>query len=70
MSRIGKMSIALPAGVTVDFKDAIVTVKGGKGTLTRKVSGAIDVAVEDGHVHVKRWTTKWKPMRSTGCTAH
>ena len=30
MSRIGKMSIALPAGVTVDFKDAVVTVKGAK----------------------------------------
>lgn len=53
MSRIGKMSIALPAGVTVDYKDAVVTVKGAKGTLTRKVSGAIDVTVEDGHVHVK-----------------
>ena len=53
MSRIGKMSIALPAGVTVEFKDSVVTVKGAKGTLTRTVSGAIDVTVEDGHVHVK-----------------
>ena len=53
MSRIGKMSIALPAGVTVDFKDAVVTVKGAKGTLTRKVTGAIDVETVDGHVHVK-----------------
>ena len=53
MSRIGKMSIALPAGVTVEFKDAVVTVKGAKGTLSRKVVGAIDVQTEDGHVHVK-----------------
>lgn len=53
MSRIGKMSIALPVGVTVDFKDAVVTVKGAKGTLSRKVTGAIDVQTEDGHVHVK-----------------
>lgn len=53
MSRIGKMSIALPAGVTVDFKDAVVTVKGAKGTLSRKVTGAIGVETEDGHVHVK-----------------
>ena len=53
MSRIGKMSIALPAGVTVDFKAAVVTVKGAKGTLSRKVTGAIDVQTEDGHVHVK-----------------
>ena len=53
MSRIGKMSIALPAGVTVDFKDELVTVKGAKGTLTRKVTGAIGVETQDGHVHVK-----------------
>ena len=52
MSRIGKLSIAIPAGVTVEFKDSIVTVKGPKGTLTRKVDGNIDVKTEDGHVHV------------------
>ena len=53
MSRIGKKVIAIPAGVTVDYKDSVVTVKGAKGTLTRKVTGAIDVQTEDGHVHVK-----------------
>ena len=34
MSRIGKLPVTLPAGVTVEFKDGVVTVKGGKGTLT------------------------------------
>ncbi|MDE5896636.1 MAG: 50S ribosomal protein L6, partial [Clostridia bacterium] len=52
MSRIGKQSIALPAGVTVAFENSVVTVKGGKGELTRKVAGAINVTCEDGHVHV------------------
>lgn len=52
MSRIGKMSIAVPAGVTVDFENHVVTVKGPKGSLTRKVDGAIDVKTEDGHIHV------------------
>ena len=52
MSRIGKMSIAIPAGVSVDFKDSVVTVKGAKGTLTQQITGAIDVKNEDGHVHV------------------
>ncbi|MGN1077877.1 MAG: 50S ribosomal protein L6 [Candidatus Gallimonas sp.] len=52
MSRIGKMAIALPAGVSVEFKDKTVTVKGGKGTLSRAVVGAIDVKTENGHVHV------------------
>ncbi len=53
MSRIGKLSIALPSSTEVGFKDGVVTVKGAKGTLTRKVVGAIDVTVEAGHVHVK-----------------
>ena len=52
MSRIGKQSIAIPAGVTVNFADGVVTVKGGKGELTRKISGAINVTCEDGHAHV------------------
>ena len=52
MSRIGKLSIAIPAGVTVEFQNSVVTVKGPKGTLTREVDGNIDVKTEDGHVHV------------------
>ena len=46
MSRIGKLPIALPAGVTVDFKDGIVTVKGPKGTLTREIVGNIGIVTE------------------------
>ena len=42
MSRIGKMSIAIPAGVSVEYKDSVVTVKGAKGTLSQKITGAID----------------------------
>ena len=53
MSRIGKMPIALPAGVTVDFKDGIVTVKGPKGTLTREIVGNISVEVEGATLLVK-----------------
>ncbi len=52
MSRIGKKTIAVPAGVSVDFKDHVVTVKGPKGTLTREVKGAIDVKHEGAEVHV------------------
>ena len=46
MSRIGKMPIALPAGVEVKFENGIVTVKGPKGTLTREIVGNIGVEVE------------------------
>jgi len=52
MSRIGKLPVALPAGVTVEFANSVVTVKGSKGTLTQQIHGAIDVTVEGGHVHV------------------
>jgi len=53
MSRIGKMPIAIPAGVTVDFKDGIVTVKGPKGTLSREVVGNIGFEMEGANLIVK-----------------
>ena len=53
MSRIGKMPIAVPAGVTVDFKDGVVTVKGPKGTLTREVVGNIGMEMEGTNLIVK-----------------
>ena len=53
MSRIGKMPIALPAGVTVEFKDSVVTVKGPKGTLTREVVGNLSIETEGANVVLK-----------------
>ena len=53
MSRIGKMPIAIPAGVTVDFKDGIVTVKGPKGTLSREIVGNIGFVMEGANLIVK-----------------
>ena len=51
MSRIGKLPISIPAGVTVaQDKDGVVTVKGPKGELTQKVDKSIVVKIEDGHV--------------------
>ncbi len=51
MSRIGKLPISIPAGVTVDFKDNVVTVKGPKGELKQKIDPSIKLAVEDGHIN-------------------
>ena len=53
MSRIGKMPIALPAGVTVEFNNGIATVKGPKGTLTREIVGNIGIEVEGAVLNVK-----------------
>ena len=50
MSRIGKLPISIPAGVTVTLKDNVVTVKGPKGELSQFVDPSINVAIEDGHV--------------------
>ena len=53
MSRIGKMPIALPAGVEVKFENGVVSVKGPKGTLTREIVGNIGIEVEGSTLLVK-----------------
>ena len=53
MSRIGKMPIALSAGVEVKFVDGVVTVKGAKGTLSREIVGNIGIEVEGATLLVK-----------------
>ena len=54
MSRIGRLPIDIPAGVTVSVSGQDVTVKGAKGELTLAVSRPIDVKVEAGQVLVTR----------------
>ena len=55
MSRIGKLPIAIPAGVTVTVSpENVVTVKGPKGELSQAVDPLITVTVEDGVCHVTR----------------
>lgn len=56
MSRIGKLPIHVPAGVTVTIKDSVVTVKGPKGELEQAVNPEIDVTIEDGTIHLTRPT--------------
>lgn len=55
MSRIGRMPVAIPAGVTVEIAEGNkVTVKGPKGTLERELPKEMDIKLEDGHVVVSR----------------
>ena len=56
MSRIGKMPIPLPKGVTVEVNKGEVKVKGPKGELWQDVDPDIEVTVEDGTVEVRRPT--------------
>lgn len=56
MSRIGKLPIHVPAGVTVTIKDSVVTVKGPKGELVQSVNPAIQVSIEAGVITLTRPT--------------
>ena len=46
MSRIGNALITIPAGVTVDVKDGVITVKGPKGTLSQSYDTVITPSIE------------------------
>ena len=54
MSRIGKMSIALPQGVDVKCENSLITVKGPKGTLTKAFHPDMIITVADGVLTVAR----------------
>jgi len=54
MSRIGRLPIAIPKGVTVKVDGATVTVEGPKGKDQHRVPSAIAAAVQDGVVTVTR----------------
>ena len=57
MSRIGKLPITIPAGVTINVsKENLVTVKGPQGTLSQKVDTDLEIAVEANQMVVKRPT--------------
>ncbi len=54
MSRIGKLPITIPAGVTVTVKDQDITVKGPKGELFQTVNPNITVQVDGNELKVSR----------------
>ncbi len=54
MSRIGKLPVAIPEGVTVTIEDQTVTVKGSKGELKRTFSPLVSIKNENGEIHVIR----------------
>jgi large subunit ribosomal protein L6 len=55
MSRIGKLPITVPAGVTVTIgNDSVITVKGAKGELSQQVNGNMKIEVNDGVLTIER----------------
>ena len=64
MSRIGRLPVVIPDGVTVEVKENnYVVVKGSKGTLERALPTEMSIKVEDGHVIVTR-PSDLKKMKS------
>ncbi len=54
MSRVGKAPISVPAGVEVNFKDGVVTVKGKLGELMQPISDDVEFSLEDGTITISR----------------
>ena len=54
MSRIGRLPVAVPNGVQVNVQGSDVHVKGPKGEMKRSFSPQMEIAMEDGHVVIKR----------------
>ena len=54
MSRIGKLPVPIPNGVTVEITDGAVSAKGPKGALTKRLPPRVDVTIGDEQVVVNR----------------
>ena len=69
MSRIGRMPIAVPAGVTVDIaENNHVTVKGPKGELSRTLPAEMSITLEDGELKITRPNDQKKEKSLHGLT--
>ena len=68
MSRIGRMPVEIPAGVTVTVNGNTVTVKGPKGTLTESFSERMTIALEGNQVIVTRPTDEKEDRSLHGLT--
>ena len=69
MSRIGKQPVQVPAGVTVTVDGSTVTVKGGKGELTRTFSDLVKIEEEEGsELHVVRCDESTESNAQQGLT--
>ena len=68
MSRIGRMPVVIPAGVTVTVNGNTVTAKGPKGTLTESFNERMTITLEDGKVLVARPTDEKEDRSVHGLT--
>lgn len=65
MSRIGNRILTIPAGVTIDVNDTVVTVKGPKGELSTNIDKNIKVEVEGTELKITRKDDTFKTVHGT-----
>ena len=68
MSRIGNRELKVPANVTVEVNDNVVTVKGPKGELSYTFNNELTVKVEEGSVTIERSNDSKKVKEMHGTT--
>ena len=68
MSRIGNRELKVPANVTVEVNDNVVTVKGPKGELSYTFNSELTVKVEEGSVTIERSNDSKKVKEMHGTT--
>ena len=68
MSRIGRLAIPIPAGVTVDVEGSHVAVSGPKGKLERDLSPHLKIVKDDGVLRVERPNDEKKSRELHGLT--
>ena len=52
MSRVGKKPIQIPEKTEISYKNRLLTVKGGKGSLSRSIHPAVDLKIESGVLNI------------------
>lgn len=57
MSRLGKIPVILPAGVTATLESSVLTIKGPKATLSRTLRDDVEVKIEEGSIIVNPGTS-------------
>lgn len=68
MSRIGKLPIEIPKGVTVTLVDSVITVKGPKGQLSRQLVDSVTLDIDDKRIVVSRPDESIKSRSAHGLT--
>jgi len=70
MSRVGRLPIPIPAGVTVDVSGSHIVVTGPRGSLERDITPELTVVQEDGQLRVERPgdQTRWRSLHGLNRT--